>query len=96
MLASPPAIDLDAEREIIVILIDERMARRARASDVGSSFGPLRNVFTQPRPEAVIGRTEIPQRSSLPPYRDVLSFRSGAPTAPTSIQDLLACREVIR
>ena len=29
----PPAIDLDAEREIIVILIDERMARRARASD---------------------------------------------------------------
>ena len=57
---------------------------RERAT-VGSSFGPLRNVFTQPRPEAVIGRTEIPQRSSLPPYRDVLSFRSGAPTAPTSI-----------
>jgi hypothetical protein len=26
----PPTIDLDAEREIIVILVDERMARRAR------------------------------------------------------------------
>jgi hypothetical protein len=26
----------------------------------------------------------------------VLSYRSEAPTAPTSIQDLLACREVIR
>jgi len=29
----PLTIDLDAEREIIVILVDERMARRARASD---------------------------------------------------------------
>jgi hypothetical protein len=26
----------------------------------------------------------------------VLSFRSEAPTAPTSIQDLLACHEVIQ
>jgi hypothetical protein len=46
-------------------------------------------------PEAVIGRTEIPQRSSLLPHGGVLSFRSEARTAPTSIQDLLACREVI-
>jgi hypothetical protein len=38
----------------------------------------------------------LTQRSSLPPYTDVLSFRSEAPTAPTSIQDLLACGEVIR
>jgi hypothetical protein len=29
----PPTIDLAAEREIIVILVDERMARRARESD---------------------------------------------------------------
>src|SRR5262249_7003288 len=31
----PPSIDLDAEHEIIVILVDERMARRGRA--IGSS-----------------------------------------------------------
>jgi len=37
-----------------------------------------------------------PQRSSLPRYTDVLSFQSEAPTAPTSIQDLLAWGEVIR
>lgn len=29
----PPAIELSAENEIIVILVDERMARRARATD---------------------------------------------------------------
>ena len=29
----PPPVGLDAEREIIVILVDERMARRARAID---------------------------------------------------------------
>ena len=38
---------------------------------------------------------EILQRSSLP-LTDVLSYWSEAPTAPTSIPDLLACREVIR
>ncbi len=31
-----------------------------------------------------------------PAMRGVLSYRSEAPTAPTSIQNLLACREVIR
>ena len=46
-----------------------------------SAFGPQRSE---------------PQRSSLPPFTDVLSFRSEAPTAPTSSQDLLACGEVIR
>src|SRR6516164_5025514 len=45
---------------------------------------------------SVLVGIEIPQRSSLPPYTDVLSFRSEARTAPTSIQDLLACGEVIR
>jgi hypothetical protein len=30
------------------------------------------------------------------PYESVLSFRLEAPTAPTSIQDLLACPEVIQ
>jgi hypothetical protein len=43
-----------------------------------------------------MGGIEIPQRSSLLPYQGVLSFRSEAPIAPTSIKDLLACREVIR
>src|SRR5260221_12941880 len=33
-------------------------------------------VFTQPRPEAVIGRIEIPQRSRLLPHRGVC-YRSG-------------------
>ena len=39
----PPTIDLDAEREIIVILVDERMARRARASDqaIADKWGHL-------------------------------------------------------
>jgi len=39
----PPAIDFDAEREIIVILVDERMARRARASDrvIADRWGQL-------------------------------------------------------
>jgi hypothetical protein len=45
--------------------------------------------------QADIGRTEIPQRSTLLPYEGVLSFRFEAPTALTSIQDLLAC-EVIQ
>ena len=40
--------------------------------------------------------TPILQRSSLLPHRHVLSFRLEAPTAPTSIQDLLAGREVTR
>jgi hypothetical protein len=57
---------------------------------------PHQRVITRPRPEAVIGRTEIPQRNSLLPYGGVLSFRSEAPIAPTSIQDLLACHEVIQ
>ena len=47
-------------------------------------------------PLPVLVGIEIPQRSSLPPYIDVLSFWSEAPTAPTSIPDLVACREVIR
>src|SRR6516165_2954547 len=39
----PPAIQLGAEREIIVILVDERMARRARASDrdIADRWGQL-------------------------------------------------------
>src|SRR6516164_7111032 len=39
----PPSIDLDAEHEIIVILVDERMARRARASDrvIADKWGQL-------------------------------------------------------
>jgi hypothetical protein len=39
----PPTIDLDAEREIIVILVDERMARRARESDqpIADKWGHL-------------------------------------------------------
>jgi len=39
----PLTIDLDAEREIIVILVDERMARRARASDqaIAHKWGQL-------------------------------------------------------
>jgi hypothetical protein len=39
----PPTIDLDAEREIIVILVDERMARRARESDriIADRWGQL-------------------------------------------------------
>src|SRR6185503_9415467 len=39
----PLTIDLDAEREIIVILVDERMARRARASDrvIADKWGQL-------------------------------------------------------
>jgi hypothetical protein len=38
----------------------------------------------------VLGWQSGAQRSSLPPYRDVLSFRSEAP-----IQDLLACRDSV-
>jgi hypothetical protein len=52
--------------------------------------------FSQFGPEAVIGRTEILQRSSLLPYGGVLSFRSEVPTAPASIRDFVACCEVIR
>jgi hypothetical protein len=39
----PPKIELDAEREIIVILVDKRMARRARESDraVADKWGQL-------------------------------------------------------
>lgn len=39
----PPTIDLAAEREIIVILVDERMARRARESDrlIADKWGQL-------------------------------------------------------
>jgi hypothetical protein len=39
----PPKIDLGAEHEIIVILVDERMARRARASDqpIADKWGHL-------------------------------------------------------
>src|SRR5450631_2888170 len=39
----PPTIDFDAEREIIVILVDERMARRARARDriIADRWGQL-------------------------------------------------------
>jgi hypothetical protein len=39
----PPTIDLAAEREIIVILVDERMARRARESDrvIADNWGQL-------------------------------------------------------
>jgi hypothetical protein len=39
----PVSIDLSAEREIIVILVDERMARRARASDeaIADKWGRL-------------------------------------------------------
>lgn len=39
----PPAIDITAEREIIVILVDERMARRARTSDriIADKWGQL-------------------------------------------------------
>src|SRR4051812_30097980 len=36
-------------------------------------------------PQAVLVGIEIPQRGSLPPYTDVLSFRSDAPTASTTI-----------
>ena len=53
-------------------------------------------VFARPGPGADLGRTEIPQRSSLFPYGGVLSFRSVAPDRAASIQDLLACREVIQ
>ena len=35
---------------------------------VGSSFGPLRNVFTQPRPIADLGRTRLDRRR--PPFHD--------------------------
>lgn len=39
----PPTIDIAAEREIIVILVDERMARRARESDrvIADKWGQL-------------------------------------------------------
>lgn len=39
----PPAVDITAEREIIVILVDERMARRARKSDriIADKWGQL-------------------------------------------------------
>ena len=50
---------------------------------VGSSFGPLRNVFTQPRPRADIGWIEIPQRSSPCRTEIVLPFRSDTPEGPT-------------
>ena len=53
----------------------------------------LRSSSSQFDPHRFICRIEFPQRSSLLPYRGVLSFWSEAPTAPTSIQDLLACRE---
>src|SRR5260370_37063545 len=43
---------------------------------VPAGVRPRQNVFTQPRPEAVIGRIEIPQRSSLLPHRSVC-YRSG-------------------
>jgi hypothetical protein len=41
--APPPTIDMSAEHEIIVILVDERMARRARASDqaIADKWGRL-------------------------------------------------------
>jgi SLOG cluster2/TIR domain len=41
--APPPKVDLDAEHEIIVILVDKRMARRARESDriVADKWGQL-------------------------------------------------------
>jgi hypothetical protein len=51
----------------------ESYALEGARQPVGSSFGPLRNVFTQPRPAADIGQIEIPQRSSA-----VLSFLSEA------------------
>ena len=40
---APPPLDLSAEREIIVILVDERMARRAREGDraVADKWGQL-------------------------------------------------------
>src|SRR5260370_27373723 len=41
-----------------------------------STCGATAGVFAQPRPEAVIGRIEIPQRSSLLPHRSVC-YRSG-------------------
>jgi hypothetical protein len=63
-------------------------------ADIGRQVVSAKPVAIDP--EAVLVGIEIPQRSSLPPYTDVLSFRSEAPTAPTSIPDLLACREVIR
>ena len=48
-------------------------------------------------PLPVLVGIEIPQPPAVSRLTsDVLSFRSGAPTAPTSIPDLLACREVIR
>ena len=39
----PPTVALDAEREIIVVLVDERMARRARMSDgvIADRWGQL-------------------------------------------------------
>jgi hypothetical protein len=39
----PPSIGLNAEREVVVILVDERMARRARASDraIADKWGQL-------------------------------------------------------
>src|ERR1700712_25104 len=43
MAGHPPKIHLSAEHEIIVILVDERMARRARASDqpIADKWGHL-------------------------------------------------------
>src|SRR6266481_3506144 len=43
-----------------------------------STCGATAGVFAQPRPTPVICRIEIPQRSSLLPYRGVLSFPSEA------------------
>ena len=76
---------------------------------LGSSRGTNIIYFFQsawnPRPRCAFVVIELwreemqppqPQGSSLPRYTDVLSFQSEAPTAPTSIQDLLAWGEVIR
>src|SRR5258708_1420853 len=49
-----------------------------------STCGATAGVFAQPRPTPVISRAEIPQRSSLLPYRGVLSFRSKAREGPGS------------
>jgi hypothetical protein len=56
----------------------------------------LNASFSHFGPQADVGEIEIPQRSSLLPSEGVLSFWSEAPTAPTSIQDLLAGREMIQ
>ena len=72
----PPTIELGAEREIIVILVDERMARRARASDqaIADKWGHLVSDLlgkhgrqAQARTECCRSRSMRQRCSSRPP-----------------------------